>query len=399
MKYKFSLLFLLLAAILTANSVFSLFGTPWRYYGNDVYGMGMGESGGSDLFRINTNYFNPSLATTANKVIFSTATSLGFIWYKDKHSTYRDDGLYFPYFTFAIPLNQHKIAFSFNSSTSGNIENESEGIWEELAYNEINRLSSSIYKVDLLYALKNDIINAGIALNYYFGHRTRYWKMDFESSSLVDPKYELEKNFSQAGYSLGISKKHKNISWGLAYSSPVNLQGDIIFKYVHAPYADTLDTDTDYIYQLPAVASGGIVWRWQEKFKTALDFVYEFSSGLDNFDNDSYKLAAGFGYDPLSGYGQWWQQIPYRLGIYYRELPFESNLNPVTEFGVTAGISIPLRSPDQKIDLALGWSQRGNINDNDLQDQSLLLTLGVTGFDIFSKRQKKTAHRDIPMPD
>jgi len=78
-------------AFLAANSIFSFDGLPVQYYGNDVYGLGMGESGTGDLFRINTDYLNPSVASTSNQVTFSTAVSLGYIRYKDKDSSYRAD--------------------------------------------------------------------------------------------------------------------------------------------------------------------------------------------------------------------------------------------------------------------------------------------------------------------
>jgi hypothetical protein len=386
-------------AFLAANSIFSFDGLPVQYYGNDVYGLGMGESGTGDLFRINTDYLNPSVASTSNQVTFSTAVSLGYIRYKDKDSSYRADGIYFPYFTANVPIGRHKFAFSFNSFSSGNLENELEREWEEYEFKEINRINSSLYKMDLIYALKNDYLNIGIAMNYYIGHRTRYWEADFADTEISDSKYELEKNFKNPGYSIGVSKKTGNISFGLAYNSNVDLGGDIIFKYAHPPYSDNVVKNEEYGFNLPARYSGGITCRLKGRLKTSLDLYYEIWKELEEYDKNTLKIAAGIAYDPLSGYGKWYERIPLRMGGYYRELPFEVNEEKIIEKAVSFGLSIPLKSSNKKIDLAVSYISRGDLNKHDIEDDSLFFSVGVIGLDIFSKRVKRTEHRDIPKPD
>jgi hypothetical protein len=43
--------------------------------------------------------------------------------------------------------------------------------------------------------------------------------------------------------------------------------------------------------------------------------------------------------------------------------------------------------------------QRGDVDVHGVQDKSAMFTIGITGFDIFGKRKKKTEHRDIPEAD
>lgn len=399
MKYKYAILILLFSTLLSANSIFSFDGFPLQFYGNDVYGLGMGETGSGDLFRINTNYVNPSLTTTSNKVTFSTAVSMGYVWYEDDNNSFQADGLYFPYFTINLPLNNHKFAFSFNSFASGNLENELERDWEDYDYTEINRINSSIYKIDLIYALQNKYLNLGLAVNYYIGHRTRYWKADFSDTELIDPKYELEKNFKKPSYSVGVSRKMGDFSWGLSYNAAVELQGDMIFKYGHPPYEDMLFEDTFYGLELPARYTAGLTWRWKDYLKTSIDVYYDLWEDTENYHKNTYKIAAGFAYDPLSGYGKWYERIPLRVGAYYRELPFAVNDSKIMENAVSVGASIPLKSSNKKLDLAVSYVIRGDLAKHDLRDRSLFFSIGITGFDIFSKRMRRTEHRDIPKPD
>ncbi len=394
---------LIMSFRLFGNSVFSFDGMPLQNYGNDVYGIGMGESGSSDLFRINTNYFNPSLVTTANKVIFSTAVSLGNTWYADDDGNgFRDDGLNFPYFTLAVPIKNHKFAFSFNSYTSGNLNNEISSTWideqnSKYDYREINRLISNIYKTDIIYALKNKYLNLGFSANYYLGSRVRFWQLDFDDE-IYDAKEETKETYKNAGFSLGGNKKMGNISFALAYVSKVDLKGESIHKYNHEPYEDVIESDVIQ-YEIPRKIAGGITWKFLEKYKTSIDVNYDFWEETEISDFNTYKLACGLAYDPLSGYGKWYQRIPLRWGGYYRELPFKKNDKKIIEKAFSLGCSIPLKTPGKKLDLAVKFLLRGDLENNGMRDKAVMFYFGITGFDIFSKRPKKIEHRDIPKAD
>ncbi len=404
MKYKIILIFLLMTALLTGNSIFSFDGMPLEYYGNDVYGVGMGETGSADMFRINPNLHNPSIAATTNNVLFSTATSLGYMWYKDSFDNeFRDDGIYMPYFTMAIPIKDHRFAFSFNSVASGNIENAKElefaSVSDTLQYSEINRLSTSLYKADMIYAHKNSIVNIGISMNYYLGHRIRYWKLDFEDTDYEDAKYEIEKVYKNPGFTVGISKKIGKVSLGATYSSHVKLEGGITYKYDHTPYADTLNLVDDFLFEVPAQISGGITWKFLEKYKASADAHYQMWEETIDYNKNTLKLGLGFAYDPLSGYGSWYEKIPFRFGGYYRELPFNVNNEKIIEKVLTVGSSIPLKSPNKKIEFAVSYTTRGDVETHGLSDESIMFSFGITGFDIFKKRYKRIEHREIPEAD
>ncbi|MCF7857863.1 MAG: hypothetical protein K9N07_00860 [Candidatus Cloacimonetes bacterium] len=404
MKYKLIVIFMMITVCLLANSVFSFKGMPIEYYGNDVYGMGMGETGTADLFRINPNLHNPSIAATTNNVLFSTGASLGYMWYKDSNKNeFRDDGLYLPYFTLTVPVANNRFAFSYNSVASGNIKNtimrEFPTFNDTLQYSEVNRLSTSLYKADIAYALKSSIINFGISLNYYLGHRIQYWKIDFEDTDYQDTKYEIEKIYKNPGFTLGFSKKIRNFSLGAAYSTHAKLEGDTFYKYGHVPYADTLDLKDNYLFEVPAQLSGGVTLKLLAKYKASLDGYYQMWNDTDAYEKNTLKLGLGLAYDPLSGYGSWYEKIPVRLGAYYRELPFEVNNQKIIEKAVTFGTSVPLKSPNKKIEFAVSFISRGDIDKHGLSENSLMFSFGITGFDVFNKRVKKIGHREIPKAD
>ena len=116
-------------------------------------------------------------------------------------------------------------------------------------------------------------------------------------------------------------------------------------------------------------------------------------------DFNTYKAGFGLAYEPQSGYGKWYERIPLRLGGYYRELPFKKNNKKITEIAGTGGFSIPLKSYGKKLDIAVKILQRGDNSIHSVEDRSVMFTVGITGFDFFSKRKKKIEHRDIPKAD
>lgn len=403
MKTKFIILLTCMATLLGANSIFSYQGLPLANYGYDVYSVGMGSTGSADLFRINTNYTNPAVASNINKVIFSTSMAVGYQWYESANESYRDDGLNFPYFTFAFPVKNHKLGFSFNTYLAGNLETSAEKSWEDeqdnvYNYNETSKISSNVYRADIFYAYKNPYLNFGIAANYYLGHRTSYWETIFDSE-LNNNKFESEKEFKNPGITVGISKKWETFSFGLNYSAETKLDGDFSFKYNHEPYEDSVQKN-ETLFTVPSRISGSFTYKISEKYKTSCDLIWENWENVSEYYNNSYQFGFGVSYDPLSGYGNWYQRIPFRAGGSLRKLPFKSsNGEEILEKSVAFGTSIQLKTPGKKIDLAIRYVDRGKVSENLYRDKNIMLHIGITGFDIFKKRYKKTAPREIPKPD
>ncbi|HOA30122.1 MAG TPA: hypothetical protein PKL34_08765, partial [Candidatus Cloacimonadota bacterium] len=94
------------------NSIFSYYGFPVQFYGRDIYSMGMGDTGASDMFRYNTGYANPAQSNRNNKSLFGTGIIAGYTSYKSEYQSttrkFRDDALDFPYFSVSVPILRHR---------------------------------------------------------------------------------------------------------------------------------------------------------------------------------------------------------------------------------------------------------------------------------------------------
>ena len=402
MKFKIIALInlLLFTASLFANSIFSFYGMPVRTYGIDSYGMGMGKSGISDIFRVNTSYLNPSLMSTSSRITISTSASFGFVKYSDNNNSFRDNVLYFPYFTLAVPIKNHKLGFSFNSILAGNLKTQQDFVYTDeddntFDYTEIHKIDSNIFETSALYAFKNKFVNLGISGNIYLGHNIKYHKIDFEADYFNDATYEHEEDLKNFGYGLGMNRKVGDFSLALAYKSSSELYGDVINRFNFTPGADTLETNKENLFEIPELYAAGITFR-HNVYKISAESVFEKWSN-PSF-NKTFKYSLGFAYDPVLGYGTWIDNIPARLGVSYSLLPFKVNSEDIYEKTITAGISIPLHI-GEKLDVTISYSKRGDKGLNGAQDDSIMMNIGINAFDIFTKRHRRTAPRDIPEKD
>jgi long-subunit fatty acid transport protein len=401
------LLISLFIGSLSADSIFSYNGFPEKHYAVDAYSAGMGNASVSDTYRMNAGYENPAILANISRVVFSTAVTFGYYEFDDGNSTFSEEGVYFPYFSIGVPLADHRIGFTFSPYLSGNFDSQKSGKLDESAnsnsdvnYTVISKLHANIYKASMMYAYDFEFLQFGIGANYYTGNRMRFHHWDFEDGSFVDTKEEVDMNFQGAGLTLGFTKSFENLSLGFAYQSYAKLATTL----EHISLSSTTDMDVDD-FELPHSITLGATYKITPKFKISSDLSYEMWEQLDNaeYKRDAFSLKGGLAYDPKWGYGYWYEKIPLRVGGFYQKNPFkvldaDSNERTLIEKGFTLGMSIPLSTPDKQIHLGFKYSIRDGENTTS-KDTNTLFTVGVTGFDFFKKRLKRTGHRDIPKAD
>jgi hypothetical protein len=402
MKRTYLLLAVLLfTAAVSANSIYSYLGMPEEFEGVDTYGVGMGNTGYSDLFRQNASYGNPSVAATTNTVLFTSTFSTGYYKYESESGlNYRDDGAFFPGFSVMVPIKEHRFGFYGRLATGGNLENQLSRTFtvdsDPETVTEIHRLQANIFEGDFFYAWANPLMNVGIAVNYYVGNRSRYIEQDYESSSYLDTKYETDHYYQNPGFTLGVSRKFDRWSLGATYASKVKLIGKT--NYVTIFSSNVLD---DGEFTLPHRFDFGATYKLSEPFKCSLEGGYDLWADTPSYTDSRNTARAAFGlsYDPTETVIHWYEKVPVRAGLQYRQLPFESNGSAIDELTCSAGFSLPLKSTQRQVSIALQYIARGTTSSNEVDDRTFLVSISAVGFDVFAKRKKMIEHRDIPMPD
>ncbi len=391
-----ALLTSLVLPMLAGNSVFSYYGMPYQYNGVDIYSMGMGDAGSSDIFRYNTGYANPAQRSLTNRTLFSTGMLFGFTNYQsDTHGAqkFKDDSMDFPYFSVSVPIKNHRVGFQFNSIRSGVMSNQTQ--IEDLSIIEKQSIDRYMYRVDLLYSIHYSRLLLGVSGNYYFGHDEHKFSQS-GGFGLFNTQENLSYTYKNPSATLGVIYRGDWFSFGSYYSLGRSLEGDVVRSSIHET-----EVPVDYKVDIPGHLNTSLTMKPTPTFKVALDFDYEPWSGIDESYIDSYKLSLGIAREPVmdSFSNKWWNQ-PIRTGISYRKLPFKAiGQNEIDEYSASLGVSLPLKKDVNRIDFGFKYTKRGSLETNKLQDEAYMFMIGFTGFDIIGRALDRTAPRYIPVKE
>ncbi|MDD4309034.1 MAG: hypothetical protein PHO32_01505 [Candidatus Cloacimonetes bacterium] len=394
MKKNFLIILALcVSALWAGNSIFSYEGFPVQYYGRDIYSLGMGDTGASDIFRYNTGYANPAMQNRGNRTLFGTGIMMGYAIYDSeyngKNENFRDDMLDFPYFSMSVPLGRHRLGMQFNAQASGLVNNQT-----ELADGTIEKQSTDkyLYKADLIYSANYKKFNAGISANLYFGHDKQSFTQ-ISSNNMFNTYESLVRDFKNPSVTVGALQSFDNLSLGAHASLPVTLKGESVRSTIHST-----EPETDYEYKLPAQYNFSATYLPIKQFKLAADISYEPWSAIADTYRDGMKAGLGFAYEPdVDLHRTIFMRLPMRIGASYRQLAFsDKDGGDIDEIALSYGLTLPLKREVNRIDFGFQYLKRGDLATNNLSDTTLSLMIGFTGFDIISKPKDRRAPREIP---
>ncbi|MCB5245924.1 MAG: hypothetical protein LHW61_04635 [Candidatus Cloacimonetes bacterium] len=396
--FLISALGILTFTLSAGNSIFSYDGYPVQYYGTDIYSLGMGDTGTSDIFRVNNGFANPAMNNPDNRCFFSTGIIPGYNSYRSKDEqgntkSFLDNSLDFPLFSLSFPLKLHRFGFQFNPYVSGLVSNEHTFLLEDgTEVVEKQSIDRYIYRADLIYSYRWKNNSFGVSGNYFFGHDIRDFKQE-GNFGLFNTREKLSRDFKNPTFTLGYLWHNDKLALGAHYTMTTKLKGEEVRSSIHQT-----EEPISYTLQIPSQYSLSVTALPLSQFKVACDLHYETWEAIDeNKYTDSWKAGLGFAYEPsASDEHKGMLKFPMRTGVSYRHLPFQVNEADVNELALSLGISLPLPVSVNRIDLGFQYNQRGNLEKNRLLDNSFLLMIGFTGFDIFSKPIDRTMPRDIP---
>ncbi len=400
-RIVFVLMFVVVLTYLFSASIFSFYGMPESSSGRDVVGLGMGDTGIGNLLRQNSSLINPSLAVNSNYTVFSSAFSLGNITSEDTQSgnTFNSEQAFFPYFNLCVPINQHRIGFSYNAISSGIFSSELSTTVDGQEVTNVRKSDQTLYKTDVFYANKNKVLNFGVSLSYIFGHKIDYSKADFSDDTMIDTKYETEEVFKNPAVSVGFAKEiNSDLSMGTVIALPAKLSGEKKLKSIV-----TNESQTSEDFEMPLKFSYGLAWRFMKNVNMAMDADYEMWDATETYGKaeNTVRLGLGFEYEGNKDKDFSALSIPHRVGVSFKQLPLNSvndETHTLTELSATYGLSIPIKQHDSRLDFALKLFSRDS-DQSEYKENGFLITVGTVGFDIFKKPLNRKAHRDIPVPD
>lgn len=144
---------------------------------------------------------------------------------------------------------------------------------------------------------------------------------------------------------------------------------------------------------MPGALTVGLSLSKGYRWTIATEFSYQDWSRFKSISTDdeglgeSYRAALGGEFTPDIFSGEnYLKRVTYRAGVSYERMPYIVNGNPVNDFGINFGFSLP--AGRSSLDLALKVGKRGNKKENVIEESYLKMYFGITFNDQWFVRRK-----------
>jgi hypothetical protein len=240
-------------------------------------------------------------------------------------------------------------------------------------------------------------ISVGARANYLFSSIERTFDNQLSNTGvvLVIPSIHTRQNFSDFNFTGALSirkdsltRKNHRFNFGLVYDFKANIRTRY-YEAVQQKTASTTITDTlvsNRIGQttLPQTLSAGVSFGRPDYWTVGIDATWldykQFRdiNGSSNGSTTGWKVAMGaeFVPDPLS-LSSYLKRLTYRTGVSLENYPYLVNGNPLKDFGINFGLSMPV-ARFSSLDLGLKVGKRGDINTNTVVENYFKIYFGVT---------------------
>jgi hypothetical protein len=238
-------------------------------------------------------------------------------------------------------------------------------------------------------------INIGARINYYFGPLSYTTQQIFSGTSYTNPEVRRSTYLSGIGLTFGgiftgldeLLKlpKTSSLNIGLILTTASNLKqtrekyykfnNQVVLSY------DTLITETKAIH-IPYAMGAGISYS-TDRILIASDFYYQGWKGNEIPETpemqNTMRISLGTEFlpkkDPSTSP---LKQTVYRAGLYYNSTYYKINNHAIDEYGLTAGISIPIFS-EIRLDFGADYCIRGTKTDNLQKDNIIRFVFSLAG--------------------
>lgn len=226
----------------------------------------------------------------------------------------------------------------------------------------------------------NELNGSGQPISYLINVQEQNYVKDFNFS--VGISFHKDSLFSKGNYKLNI---------GAVYDFQTNVRSEYS-AYIERLNSATARIDSTLLFDnvpgglvLPAAISGGISFGKGDQWIVGTDFTYldyrsfkDFKGNSPDWTTNGWKFGLGAEITPdPTALGSYLKRMSYRTGLNYDKYPYLINGKPVYDFGINFGFSLPV-SRISSLDIALKVGQRGNLDDNTIEENYFKIYFGVT---------------------
>jgi len=230
----------------------------------------------------------------------------------------------------------------------------------------------------------------GIAYEYNFGEVTDRYILEIKDFTTSNLTFAYEYRFfgHSASASAFIQLFGNALTMGALYRTPVLLKAEVVGKSI----STDINKGTIVDLSLPAQYNMGFKIRFSNRFAFGGDFMYQdWKNGytiLDVPEQGFHKrfVRIGGGIEYMASkkrFTDYINQLDFRLGGFYTEQNQTSNGMPIAEYGISAGISIPVQRFRSRIDLTAIVGKRGDLAQNFYEETFILFGISIIGNELW----------------
>jgi len=395
MKYKsISILLVIFLFVNITSAGESLFGITDNSLGllsRTYSGNGFGRS--YEIAALDTtqiNYLNYALWTDLKTPTYSTKLSYSAAFGDDGiNSNYFNDVANFQGGYLVIPLLRKRLAFGvglqpFTAMEQRLAQTVQDTIHEELLVR--GGLSKAL--VNISYS-PSEYLGFGLGYEYNFGKILKKFHMEYTGGDSYP--VELSYEYRHYGHGLVASMFLRNkdkVALGLSYRPPVTLS----VRIQPDTHSDEANKSQLKKLTIPAQYNFGMSYKIAERWNVGADVLFQnWATGykiedqtITRFQENYYNI--GFGIERKQSakrFTSFAEMLEYRVGGFMRQLSHTSAGNPVKEYGLSAGISLPIQRFRSHIDFFGIVGKRGDLGQNRYQETFVSFGFSISASELW----------------
>jgi len=403
----------LTAAMLFASAVFSQdefpLGSPYTSFGlGDLQYLSSTRTEAMGILGIGllgnyVNNLNPAANGELKFTNISVSMNYGFLkMQKTEISDGNVNGI-----NLGIPLHKDygiTLTMGFNSMIRANYKLYNKVTTPDVTYSQTYAGNGGISRVNFGLSYKIPIgIYIGAEYNYAFGNQTKLTYLDFGNSNNYQNTYIRKENnltgsFVKGGVVVDVKKllsydKLNDFTLGFVYQSKLNLSSGEDAIYESKTGNDTIRNIYSDI-QVPQAFGVGIAKKIGKQLILSGDFmtqqwsnfVFKSNSNIVYTNSNRYGLGAEI-LPAVKSDKTFWENLTYRMGVFYDNTYFKINGENVNRYGVSFGIGIPISSSNS-VDLGMSYSIRGKNENGQIKESYFKLSAGLNFGELWFLRPK-----------
>ncbi|MDR1877398.1 MAG: outer membrane protein transport protein [Flavobacteriaceae bacterium] len=398
----------------TSTSPYSSVGLGESKTHTDIVTSSMGGVGTSYIsdFTNEINFINPAANRNLRFTSFNIGVNMDYIDAKTSTESSSRSTTYLSNLSIAFPVNKKSrlglnlqpytsMGYDMNLATSG-VVNQKSVLKGRGGLNTF----SGFYSYDI-----TPEISLGAKVGYIWGELKKEQESSVENAALMSGVFN-KKTYGFFDYTLGIAyqKRIENnhlLKAGITYNIGHTVDTDIDYlysTYYYNNYGEKQSVDTlNYVNgnrntKFPSSFSFGAAYGEEYKWSLGVDFRFMNQSKLEIPEDDfnyknRYRVALGGWFLPnINGFRSYYERIIYRCGFYYENTGIELNNTNINQFGITAGVGLPLgkagRQDPSLLNLGVELGRRGTLSNGLIEENFVNFKIGFNFDDLwFRKRQ------------